>query len=142
MISRCTAPAPLKQSGVAADDQSCTPKRILLVDDNPAIRKLVGAVLRSGGYDVLSAGDGLEALGILQTNSSIGLVLSDVVMGEMTGLQLCEKLKASRPELKCILMSSYDVGSIAAELGAYFLAKPFLPNDLLGKVREVLATAI
>ena len=112
---------------------------ILLVDDDPTIVELVSKVLRMAGYDVVSANNGAQALTIAQADPRICLVLSDIVMPGMTGVQLCERLKAWRPELKCILMSGYDMGLMEREWDVYFLPKPFFPRDLLGKVREVLA---
>jgi CheY-like chemotaxis protein len=112
---------------------------ILLVDDDPIIVELVSTVLQMGGYDVVSADNGAQALTIAQADRRIGLVLSDIVMPGMTGVQLRESLKAFRPELKCILMSGYDMGLMALDGNAHFLSKPFFPQDLLGKVREVLA---
>ena len=112
---------------------------ILLVDDDPTIVELVSKVLRMAGYDVVSANNGAQALTIAQADPRICLVLSDIVMPGMTGVQLCERLKAWRPELKCILMSGYDMGLMERDRDVYFLPKPFFPRDLLGKVREVLA---
>jgi two-component system cell cycle sensor histidine kinase/response regulator CckA len=112
---------------------------ILLVDDDPMILELVSSVLQMDGYDVVSASNGAQALNIAQEDGRIGLVLSDVVMPGMNGVQLCESLKALRPDVKCILMSGYDLGMMGPDWGAYFLPKPFVPRDLLGKVREVLA---
>ena len=114
------------------------PEPILIVDDDPAISQLVTTVLQLGGYEVLAASDGRQALRMLESDKRIGLVLSDVVMPGMTGVELCKALRTSRPRLKCILMSGYDLGLLPRE-GAHFLAKPFYPNDLLDKVREVLA---
>ena len=112
---------------------------ILLVDDDPTIVELVSMVLQMGGYDVVAASDGAQALSIAEGDERIDLVVSDVVMPGMTGVQLCQTLKTVRPGLKCILMSGYDMGLLASAKGAYFLPKPFFPDDLLEKVREVLA---
>jgi two-component system, cell cycle sensor histidine kinase and response regulator CckA len=114
-------------------------KPILLVDDDATILELVSTVLKLGGYDVVSASCGAQALDIAQEDRRLDLVLSDVVAPGMNGVQLCEKLKALRPKLKCILMSGYDMGLVALDKGAHFLPKPFFPHNLLGKVREVLA---
>ncbi len=134
------APTTVAHSNVVAEE-SCTAQPILLVDDDPIILELVSTVLTLGGYDVVSASCGAEALSIAQEDGRLDLVLSDVVMPGMNGVQLCEKLKALRPKLKCILMSGYDMGLVAFDRGAHFLPKPFFPHDLLGKMREVLALA-
>lgn len=112
---------------------------ILIVDDDPVILELVSTVLRRGGYDVVSASNGEQALSLAQADRRICLVLSDIVMPEMSGIQLCTRLKALRPELQCILMSGYDMGLMATDWDAHFLPKPFFPHDLLEKVEEVLS---
>jgi two-component system cell cycle sensor histidine kinase/response regulator CckA len=112
---------------------------ILLVDDDFTIVELVTSILRMAGYDVISADNGAEALHIAQNDRRICLVLSDIVMPEMSGIQLCEKLKILRPDVRCILMSGYNMGMMVCDWDAHFLPKPFFPQDLLSKVREVLA---
>src|SRR5581483_11337987 len=82
----------------------CRMQRILLVDDDPAICDLVSSVLEMDGYDVVSANDGASALDLAKGDGGIGLVLSDVVMPGINGVQLREKLRTLRPELRCILM--------------------------------------
>jgi two-component system cell cycle sensor histidine kinase/response regulator CckA len=121
------------------EEEAHTSKPILLVDDDPTILELVTTVLKLGGYDVVSASCGAHALDIAREDRRLDLVLSDVVMPGMNGVQLCEKLKGLRPKLKCILMSGYDMGLVAMDRGAHFLPKPFFPCGLLGKVGEVLA---
>lgn len=115
------------------------PEPILIVDDDPVIAELVTTVLQMGGYEVLAASDGHQALNMVESDQRIGLVVSDIVMPGMTGVQLCKTLRSRWPDLKCILMSGYDMGLLGAEKGVDFLAKPFYPRDLLEKVREVLA---
>jgi DNA-binding NtrC family response regulator len=111
-------------------------QRILLVDDDPAICDLVSSVLEMGGYDVVSANDGAHALDLAQGDGGIGLVLSDVVMPGINGVQLREKLRTLRPELRCILMSGYNMGLTITDKDTYFLPKPFVVHELLGKVRQ------
>jgi two-component system cell cycle sensor histidine kinase/response regulator CckA len=132
------APTTVAQANVVTEE-SCMSQPILLVDDDPIILELVSTVLKLGGYDVVSASCGAQALSIAREDRRLDLVLSDVVMPGINGVQLCEKLKAFRPKLKCILMSGYDMGLVAFDRGAHFLQKPFFPHDLLGKMREVLA---
>jgi two-component system cell cycle sensor histidine kinase/response regulator CckA len=112
---------------------------ILLVDDDPSIRQLVGCVLRGEGYDVLEASDGSQAFEIAEREQQIELVVSDIVMPGMSGVQLCEKLKMLRPDLKLILMSGNDFGLLTQDNSAHFIAKPFVPKDLVEKVRTVLS---
>ena len=138
-VSVCSAdraPAPLL-SGVLEESSVAQP--ILLVDDDPTVLQLVSTILKRQGHEVFEASSGAAALQIAKDHPQIDLVLSDVVMPEMSGVQLCEALKVLRPQVRCILMSGNDLGLLASEKGAYFLAKPFFPNELLRKVNEVLS---
>ncbi len=117
---------------------------ILLVDDEEGVRKLVLAVLKSNGYDVLEAGNGAMALAAFEKNAhKIDMVLTDVVMPQMTGFELGRELTARTPGLKVLYMSGYRDNEIRGEGEAprAFLHKPFTPDALLTKVREVLDAA-
>jgi CheY-like chemotaxis protein len=116
---------------------------ILLVEDNDQLRQLIRRVLEKNGYQVLDAANPQEALAHFERQrDSIHLLLTDVVMPQMSGRQLAEKLLASRRELKVLYMSGYteDValrhGIIEASVS--FLQKPVTPQALLRKLREVL----
>jgi PAS domain S-box-containing protein len=114
---------------------------ILLVEDDEDLRQLLRSLLEQSGYHVLTSGNGQSALEIAHTQS-IDLLLSDVVMPEVNGLDLAERLNAQRPGLRVLFMSGYPEDTIA-RYGRPFdrrqlLAKPFLPNDLLRRVREAL----
>jgi len=115
---------------------------ILLVDDEEGVRKLVYAVLTSNGYDVLEAPNGSAALAAYEKNShKIDMVLTDVVMPQMTGFELGKSLGEKNPALKILYMSGYRdnaVGGPGEEAPRAFLHKPFTPDFLLAKVREVL----
>ncbi len=114
---------------------------ILLVDDEEGVRKLVCAILRSNGYDVLEAASGPAALGIYDKNAhKIDLVLTDIVMPQMSGIELGTQLSDRSPGLKILYMSGYRDNPIGAGGDAphTFLHKPFTPDTLLSKVREVL----
>ena len=117
---------------------------ILLVDDEEGVRKLVSAVLKSNGYDVLEASNGSAALTAYEKNGhKIDMVLTDVVMPQMNGFELGRELRTRTPELKILYMSGYRDNPIAGALGEApkaFLHKPFTPDALLAKVREVLDT--
>lgn len=117
---------------------------ILLVEDEPAVRGLVQETLRLQGYTVLEARHGIEAL--LTGARHVGpihLLLTDVVMPQMSGPEVAEKLVVVRPGIKVLYMSGYpDHPAFAQEGGikrtTAFLPKPFTPNVLAQKVREVL----
>jgi two-component system, cell cycle sensor histidine kinase and response regulator CckA len=115
---------------------------ILLVDDEEGVRKLVGAVLRSNGYDVLEASNGSAALSAYEKNfHKIDMVLTDVVMPQMSGFDLGRELANRTPGLKILYMSGFRdnaIGTNSGEPPKAFLHKPFTPSALLAKVREVL----
>ncbi len=112
---------------------------ILLVEDQPEIRTLAGRILRSCNYDVLEAGSGEAALSLAGGHSGpIQLLLTDVRMPGMSGLALAVQLRAARPTVKVLYISGYAVDPGAAGPDAQFLAKPFTPQSLAAKVREVL----
>ena len=113
---------------------------ILLVDDEEGVRKLVIAVLQSNGYAVLEAANGSAALAVYEKNAHrIDMLLTDVVMPQMTGFELGRQLGERSPALKILYMSGYRDNPVGAgDTPRAFLHKPFTPDILLGKVREVL----
>jgi two-component system, cell cycle sensor histidine kinase and response regulator CckA len=117
---------------------------ILLVEDNEAVRVLTVKILESYGYTVLTAGNGHEALELAarEPASRIHLLLTDVVMPLMNGREVAEKLEATRPELRVLFTSGYPSDTVVrhgiAEARTAFLQKPYLPADLLRKIREML----
>jgi CheY-like chemotaxis protein len=116
---------------------------ILIVEDEPAVRRVAARALRSQGYVVLEAENGAEALQLLsRTTGTVDLVLSDVVMPILNGRELSERLAVDRPEIRVLFMSGYTDDDIVRrgllEPGAPFLQKPFMPADLSRKVRDVL----
>jgi PAS domain S-box-containing protein len=115
---------------------------ILLVDDEEGVRKLVMAVLKSNGYDVMEAANGPSALAAYEKNGhKVDMVLTDVVMPQMTGFDLGKQLTDRAPGVKILYMSGYRDNAIGAgggDVPRAFLHKPFTPDVLLAKVREVL----
>ncbi len=116
---------------------------ILLVEDEERIRVLAGRILRKIGYHVIEAPTGAEALALsAQHASPIHLLLTDVVMPLMSGRELSEQLRVARPDIRVLYMSGYtdDVvlrhGILDATVA--FIQKPFMPDSLTRKVREVL----
>jgi len=115
---------------------------LLVVDDDQWVRELAGNILRAEGFRVLEACDGQMALRMAKTHSGpIDLLLTDVIMPEMTGRQLADQLHAAHPEMKVLFMSAYapeavtDAGVRATDP---FIAKPFTIDYLARKVRDVL----
>ena len=120
---------------------------VLLVEDDEAVRALARYVLQACGYTVREAANGKEAIRLVEDfNGPLQLVVSDVVMPELGGLQLAERLRAMTPGLKVLFLSGYTDDSVIRH-GVLpgevcFLQKPFTPATLAQKVREVLdATA-
>lgn len=116
---------------------------ILLVEDEDAVRTFGARALRSKGYDVLEANNGDNALEVLNnTDKTIDLVISDVVMPGIDGPTLIRMLREQKPELKVIFISGYAEDTYRDELdeenGVHFLPKPFSLKDLATKVKEVL----
>jgi two-component system, cell cycle sensor histidine kinase and response regulator CckA len=115
---------------------------IMIVDDEESVRQVVSDVLKSHGYDVVEAGDAGAALAECDKRGrQIDLVLTEVVMPQMSGLELGRELAAREPRLKILYMSGYrDALARAAPEGAAatLLLKPFTPEVLLSRVREML----
>jgi CheY-like chemotaxis protein len=119
---------------------------ILLVEDEAAVRSLVSGVLEGGGYKVLVARNGEDALLVSEQHKGpIHLLVTDVVMPEMGGPELAEHLRPYHRKMKVLYMSGYTDDAIVHHgvLGssAAFLQKPFTPDVLAHKVREVLDSA-
>jgi PAS domain S-box-containing protein len=120
---------------------------ILLVEDEPLVRQLALKILTSQGYHVLSANNGEEALHLVREKSSdqsIDLLLTDVIMPQMGGKELSQRIQPLYPKIKVLFMSGYTDEMIAhqgiLDPGVNFVAKPFLPDTLIHRVREVLDT--
>jgi PAS domain S-box-containing protein len=116
---------------------------ILLAEDAPGVRSVARTVLTRHGYLVLEAPDGRSALDVAAAhNGIIHLLVTDVIMPEMSGRQLADRLRDLRPELKVLFVSGYTDDAIVRhgilEPGIWYLPKPFSPESLARKVREVL----
>jgi hypothetical protein len=118
---------------------------ILLVEDDEGVRRLVHDALVARGYDVLTAREGEEAVERAQADASrkIDLLLTDVVMPRMSGIEVGERIRAARPGLKVLFMSGYTDRAVVTQQifrrGFSLLPKPFTMEKLMQRVREVLA---
>jgi two-component system cell cycle sensor histidine kinase/response regulator CckA len=118
---------------------------ILLVEDEEGLRQLNARGLASRGYTVLEAGNGIEAIEMLEkSEGEVDLVVSDVVMPEMDGPTLLRELRRRNPSLKIIFVSGYAEDAFQKHLPAdgeqfTFLAKPFTLKQLVNAVKETLA---
>ena len=118
---------------------------VLIVEDEPGVRALARDTLQRRGYSVLEARHGIEALVIGdQHPGTIHLLMADVVMPQMNGREVAERLLRVRPKVKVLYVSGYTEDAIVHHgvlaPGTNFLQKPFTPDDLSEKVREVLDT--
>jgi two-component system cell cycle sensor histidine kinase/response regulator CckA len=117
---------------------------LLMVEDEPSVRNLACAVLEAQGYNVLRAINGQEGLRVAREHKGepIRLVITDVIMPQMSGKVMAEWLKATFPEIKILFTSGYTDDAISQhgvlEPGIAFLAKPYSPAALTHKVREML----
>jgi CheY-like chemotaxis protein len=116
---------------------------ILLVEDEPHLRRLVARVLRAQGYTIWEASDGREAMSlVMERGTGFHLLLSDVVMPELSGKTLADQLRSICPEARVLFVSGYISNTVVQEALASssvaFLQKPFTPSDLVRKVRDVL----
>ncbi|MFL6202403.1 MAG: ATP-binding protein [Thermoanaerobaculia bacterium] len=119
---------------------------ILLVDDEENVRRPLSEIMKSHGYNVLEAADGAQALEVSQQHSGpIHLMVTDILMGSMSGVELAEKLSYDRAEMKVLFATGYPAG-LAEGSGldgedAHLIKKPFTGKDLAAKVREMLESA-
>ncbi|SRR5581483_7460459 len=118
-------------------------KTILVVDDEPEIRKLVSAMVQRQGYNVLTADSGAHAMTLFKKHpGEIDLLLTDVVAPGMSGPMLADKLTELQPGLKVLYMSGYDstqvVQHYVVEKGHQLLVKPFTVEELAEKVDAML----
>ncbi len=108
-----------------------------MVDDEPDIRTVVRGMLTPKGYTVLDTGDPQQAIR-MATQQAVHLLITDVVMPLMKGTELARRVQEVSPWTKVLLMSAFKVAEITAS-GLPFIAKPFTPEALVGRVRLILA---
>jgi CheY-like chemotaxis protein len=124
--------------------ENSTPKKtILVVDDEPEIRKLVSAMLTPLGYQIILAATGEQAVKIFRKQAKdIDLLLTDVVAPGMAGPTLADQLTELKPDIRVLFMSGYDsrqvVQKYVVEKGSLLLTKPFTVKQLKEKVEEAL----
>ncbi len=138
-------------NGAAKDSAAAEPKRdftgqgtILLVEDEEGLRSLNARGLRSRGYSVIEASNGIEAMEALEEkNGAVDLVVSDVVMPEMDGPTLLKEMRGRNPDLKIIFVSGYAEDAFEKSLPENeqfaFLPKPFTLAQLVAAVKETMA---
>ena len=136
VVEKTAAPVALRAPGTGT---------ILVAEDEPVVRDLILTTLRRAGYTVLTAADGRKAMELIDADRDrIDLLVSDVVMPHIGGLELAELVRASRPALPIILISGYSEDLLSADSGregVTVLAKPFTAQRLTELVGDTLARA-
>jgi two-component system, cell cycle sensor histidine kinase and response regulator CckA len=138
------APVLISSKPVAPPVEKKGFETILVVEDDSMVRRMLETLLSMGGYQILSAASGAEALQVWKTNhAKVKLLLTDMVMpGGISGKELAETLRQERPELRVLISSGYSSdlvsGGEALPPKTWFLAKPYTPKELIEKVRTSL----
>jgi PAS domain S-box-containing protein len=134
---KAAAPAGMREP--PAPEVFAGKETILLAEDEPGVRKYVREVLQMHGYHVLEAENGAEAMNAAcRYAGPIHLLLTDVIMPELGGIDLAEKFTSIRPGTPVLLMSGYTDRVARRELAGAFIEKPFTPAALLGRIREMM----
>jgi signal transduction histidine kinase/ActR/RegA family two-component response regulator len=140
-LPRKHGPADPRPMPSAASPAPVGTETVLVVEDEPRVRRLAVLGLRSRGYTVLEAANGAEAVQIAaRVGTAIDLVVSDVMMPGMSGPELILELSVIAPQARALLMSGHAEAAVLPQLdlGHAFLPKPYTPERLAAKVREVL----
>lgn len=109
--------------------------KLMVVDDDPEVRVIVAEFLEDFGYDVLQASSAAEALKLLDTAPDLRMIITDIRMPDMSGIELADVATQRQSDLKIILISGYFVSQ---QLDRQFLRKPFRMKDLEAAVRAEL----
>ena len=134
-----------RAQGLEVNEETPVPgghETVLVVEDDVSVREISVRALRARGYQVVEAANGIEALSLAERlGHRIDLLVTDMVMPQMGGLDLAEKLRANRPRLRALFTSGYTEDNASQLRGiedARFLQKPFTGSALARRVREVL----
>ncbi len=136
-----TAAAPPKQQAFAGGGLT-----VLIVDDEEALREVARRILTRNGYQVITAASGSEAIKAVASHpAGIDLLLTDVVMPQMPGKEVADRIRVLQPSAKVLFMSGYTEGVLATEgileTGVNLIEKPFTEASLLAKLRDILSAA-
>src|SRR6266550_2729913 len=142
-LPRVDAPVEAAAPPVPVERPPRGSETVLLAEDEPAVRTIAQQALERQGYNVLAAPSGADALALAaQHGATIHLLLTDVVMPGMSGRDLADRLTAQRPGIRVLYISGYTDNAIVRhgmlEPGLAYLQKPFRPDALVRKVRDVL----
>ena len=126
-------------AGILYNGQQTT---ILVVDDEELLRQFMARTLKLKGYRVITAADGLEALQICEVrHREIDLLLTDITMPRMTGVELTAKTSRTWPGIRTLMVSGYALQQMSRDACSNFLQKPFTSDELAGKVQQILCSA-
>jgi CheY-like chemotaxis protein len=115
---------------------------VLLVDDEPAVRKYVKALLQGEGFQTIEAGDGIEAFNLVQEfGKEIDLILTDVKMPRMDGPSLVESVKGLFPKIPVLFMTGYTSPHEMPIRSHVVLSKPFRSQVLIEAIRKLIGTS-
>jgi two-component system, cell cycle sensor histidine kinase and response regulator CckA len=142
-LPRIESPELLDASAPVSDRSRPGSETILLVEDEDMVRRMLWKALTRAGYRVMEARHGGEALDIwTESKDEIDLVVTDIVMPVMNGLKLTQELRARKPAIRVLCMSGHSEDILNRQTeqdpDAHLLRKPFLPDALVRKVREIL----
>jgi CheY-like chemotaxis protein len=115
---------------------------ILSVDDDEDLRQLVGEVLTSAGFRVLSAASGEAAMQFLESDEKIDLIVTDVVMPGLNGMALARHARRLRPEVRVLYSSAFWPYIVAEPAEHDVVRKPYLPKQLVDRVRRSLSEPV
>ena len=116
-----------------------TVKTILLVDDEESIMFFLQKLLIREGYNIIKANNGKEAVEIYKSNpDNIDLILMDITMPIMSGIEACKELSTHDPDVTILMMSAYSKESFEEMDNINFIRKPIYPTDLMGKIGKLL----
>jgi CheY-like chemotaxis protein len=140
-LSKPFTPETLAQKVRKVLDEPIPKKRVLVIDDEPSVRDLFQHALETSGYDVVTAANGNSALRLLR-DTTVDLVVTDLVMPEKEGLETVRELRRDFPQVRILAVSGVGGGQylrIAKILGAdHVMQKPVSPSNLVAKVRELV----
>ena len=129
---------------VGVNDQRLLEQRVLVVDDETAVRDVMCSILKQAGYECRPVGSARDALAVLRSSENISMVLSDLVMEGVGGLTLLSQMREGFPDIPIVMVTAvHDISVALAAIrnGAYdYLLKPFEKEQLLAMVRRDLET--
>jgi DNA-binding NtrC family response regulator len=137
-LPRYTGPLPVVQEESPAVPLARSQTCIIMVEDEPAILQITSRILKNLGYTVLPFATPTEALRRAKELEKVHLLITDVIMPEMNGVELSKKISGQFPGVKCLFMSGYTADAYMLEGETQFIQKPFTIEEMAAKVQAVL----